>query len=113
MRRALALVFLLLFAATSESAALCLITPYGTAGGHDCCPDSASPVSLTTCCGISRPDRDRTPDSPYVGAILVVLSNHPLVQHDCENFRTPSVTHSLTNDNAPVPLYLQHLSLLI
>lgn len=114
MRRALALIFLVVFAATSDSASLCLITPSGTAGGHDCCPESASPASLTTCCGISRPDRDRSPVTPYVGAMPVVLSHHPGLQHDCDNFGTPSVTHSLTDGNtSPVPLYLQHLSLLI
>ena len=114
--RALALFFLLVFAATSEGAALCLTTPASLiAGSHGCCgPESVSPASMTTCCAMSRPDRDSSPAGAHVSGFLVVLSCHPGFGHDRENLSASSLP-SLSNDrNArPVPLYLQHLSLLI
>lgn len=114
MRRALALLFLLVFAATSDSAALCLASSSGIPGSHDCCPESVSRASVTTCCGMSRPDRDRSPASSFVSGSPVLVLDYPGLQHGRETFTTRSLTRSFTDGNAPsVPLYLQHLSLLI
>ena len=116
MHIALALLLLVIFAATSEGAALCLATSSSAiAGSHVCCGERpVSPASLTTCCTMSRPDRDTRPFTAYASGTPPALAA-PAALLFARNTTVASAALKPTSARnvASVPLYLQHLSLLI
>jgi|SRR5262245_1245838 len=118
MRRALSFIVLLFFAATSEGAALCLTTRTTTATpNHTCCPEQFLPSSsVATCCALSRPESESpTSDSQSGGGPSVAVPVHFDQVSEVRNVIAPFTRQARSIGTAPsdVPLYLQHLSLLI
>lgn len=119
MRRAFAVILLVVFAGGSEGAALCLTASSAPGGrSHDCCGKQAvSPASPTSaCCALSRPDSEIPPSGSQVATeTSVALSPATGLTAEPEDIAVPVTWPKISaNDNpSTVPLYLQHLSLLI
>ena len=118
MRRALALVVLLFFAASSEGTTLCLRTPTiaVVTANHACCDDDAMASSRQAiCCSNAPGDRDMgiTPRAGYADALHLAPTQYFVLP------RTDAVAGSQMSQAmhgvsaSSLPLYLQHLSLLI
>ena len=115
MHRAVALLVLFVFAATSEGAVLCRTTPGSiAAGSHGCCGDqAASPASVTTCCAASRPDGERHPVDLRTSGIPPVVMDPLVASVGSHEPGVSSPSQQPQPSNRSVPIYLQHLSLLI
>jgi hypothetical protein len=120
MQRALALLLSLVFviATAAVPAAVCVRTDMAMADDADGCCELPVPMSpLGPCCVVSAPVRDgvvvNAAPLPSKADHAVAIADHAVwvpsahpAAHQCGAPRSTAPT-------APVPLYLQHLSLLI
>ena len=115
MRRALAVILLLIFAATSESAALCLESPQaaGVRASHACCPERTASTSLGACCTNAPATAILAPRSTCVDTSALALTDYLLLSPTADIVKVPTWRVKPAVNVSSPPLYLQHLALLI
>ena len=116
MRRPLAAIVLLIFAATSEGATLCLRsdTVPTIAANHACCPEQATLAKAENgCCTDAPAISILTPRSRCADSSALAATQYSLLPNTAAVATAPmwQVTHVVVGSSSP--LYLQHLALLI
>ena len=117
MRRVIALLLsCFVIAATAESGTLrCVSTTASLGGSHRCCDDQEALSPATPCCVVSQAPQPGPTESQKLGSLAGALCEPSAAFLDAvgDLQRNARVRLSARSIASPVPIYLQHLALLI